>query len=56
MATFSVRSALPKFSGFQKKWPFLRQMAFISDFLVQIRDQRLKIDLSAKNRTEDKKS
>ena len=47
MAMFLSRSAWAKFSGFFlfKKWPFLAQNVFISDFfLVQVRNQRLKID------------
>ena len=37
-----------KVSVFHKEWPFLAQNVFISDFLFQIRNQRLRIDPSAK--------
>ena len=48
MAMLLSRSAWAKFPVFRKKkWPFLAQNVFISAFLVQIQNQRLKIDLCA---------
>ena len=48
MSTFLPRSAWAKFPVFYIKWPFLAQEVFISAILVQIRNQRLKIDPCAK--------
>ena len=49
MAMFLSRSAWAEFPGFRKKnGLFLAQKVFISAFLVQIRNQRLKIDPRAK--------
>ena len=36
-----------KFSVFHKEWPFLAENVFVSDFLVQIRNQCLKIELTS---------
>ena len=47
MATLLSRSAWAKFSVFRKKWPSSERI-HIGFFLVQIRNQRLKIDLCAK--------
>ena len=45
MATLLSRSAWAKISFFRKKWPFLLQNVFISDFFsAGIRNQRLRID------------
>ena len=50
MAVPLSRSTWATFSVFHKRWPFLAQNVFISDLLVQIRNQCLdvKIDLCAK--------
>ena len=44
MARLLSRSTWEKFSVFHKEWPFLAQNVFISNFLVQIRNQHLRID------------
>ena len=57
MATLLSRSAWAKTSVFSKNGIFLLQNVFISDFLAQIRNQRLRIDPYAKfqlNWTKDK--
>ena len=50
MARLLSKSTWEKFSVFHKEWPFLAQNVhvFISDFLVQIRNQYLRIDSCAK--------
>ena len=59
MALLLSRSAWAKFPVFHKKWPFSHSKFIHIGFLVQIRNQRLKIDLCAKfqpDRTKDKGS
>ena len=46
--TLLSRSTWAKISVFRKRWPFLLQNVFISDFLARIRHQRLRIDPCAK--------
>ena len=48
MAKLLSRSAWAKFIVFRKNGLFLAYKVFISVFLVHIRNQRLKIDLSTK--------
>ena len=48
MATLLSRSSCAKILVFRKKWHFLLQNVFISDFLARIRNQRLRIDPCAK--------
>ena len=48
MAALLTRSAWLDFTDFWKKWYFFAQIVFISDFSLQIRNQRPKIDPSAK--------
>ena len=49
MAMLLSRSTWSKFSVFREKWLFsLAQNLSISNFFVQVRNQRLKIDPSAK--------
>ena len=48
MATLLSRSTCAKFSVFRKRWHFSRSNVFVSDFSVQIRNQRLKIDACAR--------
>ena len=59
MATLLLKSAWPKFSDFLKKWHFCRSNRIHIEFLVQIQDQRPKIDPCIKfwpNWTKDKES
>ena len=48
MATLLSRSTWAKFPAFRKKWPFSCSKGIHMAFLVQIRNQRLKIDPCAK--------
>ena len=48
MATLLSRSAWAKFPVFRKQWPFSRSKGIHIGFLVQIRNQRLKIEHCAK--------
>ena len=48
MAMLFSRSALAKFPVFIKKWPFSLSKGIYIGFLVQIRNQGLKIDPCAK--------
>ena len=48
MATLLSRSTWAKFPGFRSTWPFSRSEGIHIGLLVQIRNQRLKIDPCAK--------